>query len=113
MQQEIAGPLKTLTNPNFELGVWDGSTIDVFLPYIKGYVPPYRYTILNYTLPKVENYLTVQTDDGWRVSFSSSLFSAGTYTFVLDISSKFGGATLNIKNTWSNEVQYTGTINEF
>ncbi len=112
MQQEIAGPLKMLTNPNFEVSIWDGS-VDVFLPYIKGYVPPYRYTILNYTLPSVENYLTVQTDDGWRVSFSSSLFSAGTYTFVMDISSKFGGTTLNVKNTWSNEVQYTGTINQF
>ncbi len=112
MQPQIAGPTKNLTNPNFELSIWNDA-VDIFLPYIKGYTPPYRYTIMNYTLPSVDNYITVQVDDGWQVSFSSSLFSAGTYTFVMDISSKFGGTTLTVKNTWADDVQYTGTINEF
>ncbi len=112
MQQQIAGPTKTLNNPNFEVGIW-GGTIDVFLPYIKGYVPPYHYTILNYTLPKVENYVAEQIDGGWRVSFESSMFSPGTYTFIMDISSRYGGATLTLKNPFYNDVQYTGAITQF
>ncbi len=111
MQQQPAGSSKMLSNPNFNVGYWDG-TIDVFIPYIKGYVPPYHTVILNYTLPSVENYLTEQTDDGWRVSFTSSLFSGGTYTFILEISSRFGGATLTIKNPWYNAVQYYGSISQ-
>lgn len=109
MQQQPAGSTKMMQNPNFNVGYWDG-TIDVFLPYIKGYVPPYHTVILNYTIPSVENYTTEQTDDGWRVSFNTSLFSASTYTFILEISSRFGGATLTVKNPWYNDVQYYGSI---
>lgn len=111
MQQQPAGSSKMLSNPNFNVGYWDG-TIDVFIPYIKGYVPPYHTVILNYTLPSVENYVTEQTNDGWRVTFNSSLFSGSTYTFVLEISSRFGGATLTLKNPWYNDVQYYGTISK-
>ncbi len=111
MQREPAGSMKMLSNPNFNVGYWDG-TIDVFMPYIKGYVPPYHTTIINYTLPSVENYITEQTTDGWMVTFNTSLFSAGTYTFSLEISSKYGGATLVIKNPWYNDVQYFGSISK-
>ncbi len=111
MQQQPAGSMRLLSNPNFNLGYWDG-TIDVFLPYIKGYTPPYQTVILNYTLPSVQNYISEQTDDGWRVTFNSSLFSASTYTFTLEISSKFGGATLTIKSPWYNAVQYNGSISK-
>ncbi len=113
MQQELStGPMKTLSNPNFEVGIWNGS-VDVFLPYIKGYVPPYHYTILNYTLPTINNYTSEQTDGGWRVSFETSMFSAGTYTFIFEISSRYGTTTLTIKNPWYNTVQYSGSITQF
>lgn len=110
--QQIAGPSKTLINPNFEVGIWDGP-VDVFLPYIKGYVPPYQYTVLNYTLPSVNKYVAEQTDGGWRISFETSLFSASTYTFIMEIDSRYGGATLTIKNPWYNDVQYSGTISQY
>ena len=55
MQRQPAGPVRQLINPNFTVGFWDG-TVDVCLPYIKGYVPPYYYTVLNYVLPSVEGY---------------------------------------------------------
>lgn len=109
MQMQPAGSTRMMSNPNFNMGYWDG-TIDIFLPYIKGYVPPYHNVVINYTLPSVQNYLTEQTDDGWRVSFESSLFTASTYSFILEISSRFGGATLTIKNPWYNDVQYWGSI---
>ncbi len=109
MQRQPAGPTRMLANPNFNVGYWDG-TIDVFLPYVKGYVPPYQTVIINYTLSSVSNYVTEQTDEGWRVTFDTNLFSASTYTFVLEISSKFGGATLNIKCPWYNTGQYYGAI---
>lgn len=111
MQQQPAGSTRMMSNPNFNVGYWDG-TIDVFLPYIKGYVPPYHTVIINYTLPSVENYVTEQTDEGWIVTFETSLFSASTYTFSLEISSKFGGATLTVKNPWYNAVQYYGSISK-
>ncbi len=111
MQQQPAGSMRMMSNPNFNVGYWNG-TIDVFLPYIKGYVPPYHNVIINYTLPSVENYVTEQTDDGWRVTFDTSLFSASTFTFILEISSRFGGATLTIKNPWYNAVEYWGSISK-
>ncbi len=111
MQQQPAGSMRMISNPNFNVGYWNG-TIDVFLPYIKGYVPPYQTVIINYTLPSVQNYVTEQTDEGWRVTFDTSLFSASTYTFSLEISSKFGGATLTVKNPWYNAVQYYGSISK-
>ncbi|MFI3302506.1 MAG: DUF4251 domain-containing protein [Rikenellaceae bacterium] len=110
--QQITGQTKTLMNPNFEVGIWDGP-VDVFLPYIKGYVPPYHYVTLNYTLPSVNKYIAEQTENGWRVSFETSLFSASTYTFIMEINSKWGGATLTIKNPWYNDVQYSGTISQY
>lgn len=52
MQRQPAGPMRQIMNPAFNVGVWDG-TVDICLPYIKGYVPPYYVMILNYTVPNV------------------------------------------------------------
>lgn len=109
MQLQPAGANRIIANPNFNLALWD-ATVDLCLPYIKGLTPPYRYVILNYTLPTVSNLLTEQTNDGWTVSFNSSLYSAQTYTFTLEIYSKEGGGTLTISSPWYNSVQYSGTI---
>lgn len=111
MQRMPAGPIRQLLNPAFNLGVWDG-TVDICLPYIKGYVPPYYVTILNYTLGNVQGYTTEQTHEGWMVTFSTSLFTASTFTFTLEIFSRTGGATLTITNPWYNPVQYSGTITQ-
>ena len=93
------------------VGFWDG-TVDVCLPYIKGYVPPYYYTVLNYVLPSVDGYRAEQTHDGWLVTFTSTLFSANDYTFTFEIYSSSGGANLTISSVWYNPVQYTGTITQ-
>ena len=110
MQRQPAGPLRQIMNPEFSLGIWDG-TADICLPYIKGYVAPYYVTIINYTVSDLQGYTTEQTQEGWMVSFSTSLFSASTYTFTLEIFSR--GANLTITNPWYNPVQYTGTISQF
>ena len=111
MQRQTAGPVRQLINPNFTVGFWDG-TVDVCLPYIKGYVPPYYYTVLNYVLPSVEGYRAEQTNEGWIVTFSTTLFSANDYTFTFDIYSSSGGANLTISSVWYNPVQYSGTITQ-
>ena len=103
--------VRQLINPNFTVGFWDG-TVDVCLPYIKGYVPPYYYTVLNYVLPSVEGYRAEQTNEGWIVTFSTTLFSANDYTFTFDIYSSSGGANLTISSVWYNPVQYSGTITQ-
>ncbi len=112
MQQEIAGNMHMLSNPNFELGIWRG-TADIFLPYINGIVPPYHHVILNYTVSGMENYNTEKITSGWRVSFLSNLYSASQYTFILEINSSYGTATLNLKNQWYETVQYQGTISQY
>ncbi|MBQ5879733.1 MAG: DUF4251 domain-containing protein, partial [Alistipes sp.] len=89
-----------------------GSTADICLPYIKGYTPPYMVGIINCTVPSLENFLTEQTAEGWMVSFTSSLFTGSNYTFLFEIYSRTGGATLTIKNPWYSDVQYTGTITQ-
>ncbi len=111
MQQMPAGTMRILSNPHFTVGIWDG-TVDICLPYIKGYVPPYYLTILNYTVPSVDHYVAEQTAEGWNVTFQTSLFSASTYTFSFDISTKIGGVILTVSNPWYNAVQYTGTISQ-
>lgn len=111
MQREPAGPMRQIMNPEFTVGIWDG-TVDICLPYIKGYVPPYYVTILNYTVPSVQGYITEQTHEGWMVTFATSLFSASTYTFTFEIYSRTGGAVLTITNPWYSPVQYSGTISQ-
>ena len=111
MQRQPAGPMRQIMNPAFNVGVWDG-TIDICLPYIKGYVPPYYVTVINYTVPDVQGYTTEQTHEGWMVTFSTSLFSASTYTFTFEIFSRTGGANLTITNPWYRPVQYSGSISQ-
>ncbi len=111
MQRQPAGPLRQILNPSFDVGLWNG-TADICLPYIKGYVPPYYVSIINYTVSDLQGYVTEQTSEGWMVSFSTSLFSASTYTFTFEIFSRTGGANLTITNPWYNAVQYSGTISQ-
>ena len=73
---------------------------------------PYYVTIINYTVSDLQGYITEQTHEGWMVTFSTSLFSASTYTFTFEIFSRTGGATLTITNPWYNPVQYTGSISQ-
>lgn len=111
MQRQPAGPMRQIMNPNYNVGVW-GTTVDICLPYIKGYVPPYYLSVINYTVPDVDHFVAEQTSEGWLVTFTTSLFSASNYTFSFEISSRMGGATLTISNPWYNDVQYTGTITQ-
>jgi hypothetical protein len=109
MQQEPAGPVRLLNNPNFGIQVW-GSEVDIFLPYIKGVTPPYYTVMFNYTMPSVDRYITEQTQEGWLVTFASSLFSGSDYDFSLEIYTSSGSATLTISSPWYPDVQYVGGI---
>lgn len=109
MQQMPAGIMRNLQNPHYEVAVW-GPSVDVCIPFLKGYVPPYYPVVFNYVLPSVDGYTTEQTNDGWNVTFSTTLFSASDYTFNFEIYSRYGGATLTISSPFYNSVQYTGSI---
>ncbi|MFI3327591.1 MAG: DUF4251 domain-containing protein [Rikenellaceae bacterium] len=111
IQMQPAGPIRSLMNPNFTLGVWDNHA-DACLPYIVGVVPPFRNTILNYTINNLSNYSATRTDDGWLIIFESQLFSPSTYTFEIEVNTKFGGATLTLTNPWQNRIEYNGTISQ-
>ena len=109
MQQLPAGMMRNLQNPIYEIIVWD-EAVDVCLPYLKGYTPPYYPVVFNYVLSSVQGYTAEQTHDGWHVTFQSPMFSASTYTFTLDIYSRYGGATLTLSTPFYNSMQYTGNI---
>ncbi len=109
MQQQPAGQMRLLNNANFELSVW-GNEVDIFLPYIKCVTPPYYTVMLNYTVPSVQRYITEQTQEGWLVTFTSSLFSGSDYDFSLEIYTSSGSATLTIASPWYPDVQYVGGI---
>ena len=100
-----------LTNPAFEVGYYS-DYIDVYIPFIKGIVPPYYPTVFNYILTSVSNYTTVQNDGGWTVTFDSWLYSGNDYTFKLDIYSSSGTAILNIPSMAYNTVTYSGYITQ-
>ena len=109
MQQQPAGPMRLLNNANFELSVW-GSEVDIFMPYIKGVTPPYYTVLLNYTMPSVKNYVTEKSQEGWLVTFASTLYSGSDYNFSLEIYTSSGSATLTISSPWYPDVQYVGGI---
>ena len=108
MQQLPAGMMRNLVNPNYEVTV-NGGEVDVCIPFLKGYVPPFYPVVFNYVLPMVEGYTAEQTNDGWNVTFRTTLFSATDYTFSLEIYSHYG-AMLTISSPFYNSVQYTGNI---
>lgn len=108
VQVQPAGQMHMFANANFVTTLWRG-TLDICLPYYAGMMPPYRYVVINQVVPYLRDYLTVQTHDGWNVSFKATLNDGNDYTFLYNIYSH-GGATLTISNTWYSPVQYTGTI---
>ena len=108
-QMQPAGTLRQITNTAFQLNVYPSWT-DVYLPYISGITPPYYITILNYALPRINDYQAMRTPTGWKVTFNSTLFSANTYNFELDIISATGSATLTISTVMYNTVEYSGQL---
>ena len=109
MQQLPAGQVRPILNPSYEVAVWSDA-VDVCIPFIKGYTPPYYTVVFNYVVPYVSGYTAEQTSDGWNVTFSSTLFSTTNYTFHLEIYSRYGGAMLTISSPFYNSVQYTGNV---
>ena len=109
MQQLPAGMMRNLANPHYEVTLMGGE-VDVCIPFLKGYVPPYYPVVFNYVLPMVEDYYAEQTNDGWNVTFRTTLFTATDYTFSFEIYSHYGGAMLTISSPFYNSVQYSGNI---
>lgn len=109
MQQLPAGMMRNLQNPSYEIIVWDNA-VDVCIPFLKGYTPPYYPVVFNYVVPNVMGYTAEQTNDGWQVTFESTMFSTTNYTFTFEIYSHYGGAMLTISSPFYNSVQYTGNV---
>ena len=93
---------------HFHGRVWTAS-VDAFLHRAAAFSGYYRCST---TCRSVEGYRAEQTNEGWTVTFSTTLFSANDYTFTFDIYSSSGGANLTISSVWYNPVQYSGTITQ-
>lgn len=109
MQQLPAGMMRNLNSAMYEVTV-GSQAVDVFIPFLKGYVPPYYPVVFNYVVPSVMNYNAEKSNNGWHVSFNTTLFSATEYTFLFDISAHYGDVVLTISSPYYNSVQYTGNI---
>jgi hypothetical protein len=109
MQQLPAGMMRNLSNPIYELAFYN-DVVDVCIPFLKGYVPPYYPVVFNYILSSVENYHAIRNEQGWHITFQSPMYSASTYTFTLEIYAKYGGALLTLSTPFYNSVQYSGNI---
>ena len=109
MQQLPAGTMRLISNALYNVTLWRG-TMDVCLPYIAGFTPPYRYVLLNTGSPSLNDMKVQQTEGGWVVSFKTNLYASMIYTFTFEISSRYGGANLTISNNCYSPVQYSGRI---
>lgn len=106
---EPAGSSHIITNPNVELDIY-GDWADVHLPLYQGFMPPYRLILVNSAIPNLTDFTTVETDNGWTISFSSWLYTANDYTFTLEVYAKTGGASLSISSDFSPTTTYWGSI---
>lgn len=106
---EPAGSSHFISNPNVEIS-YRGDWADINLPYYRGYTPPYRLGMINTVITQLTDYTTVQTDDGWVITFDSWLYSANDYTFTLTVYSKTGGAQLELSSTAYPTTSYWGSI---
>ena len=106
---EPAGSSHLITNPSVELGIYS-DWADIHLPVYLGYMPPYRLEVYNTAIPNLTDFTTVQTDNGWNISFSSWLYSSDNFTFSLEVYSKTGGATLSISSSFNPTTTYWGSI---
>ncbi len=106
---EPAGSSQLITNPSIELGIY-GDWADVHLPIYQGFTPPYRIAVVNTTITNLADFTTVQTDNGWTITFDSWLYSSNDYTFTLEVFSKTGGATLSVSSTFYPTTTFWGSI---
>lgn len=105
---EPAGSSHLITNPNVELAIM-GDWADVHLPIYQGFTPPYRLVMFN-TSVNIPSLTTVQTDNGWTISFDSWLYSSNDYTLTIEVYSKTGGATLSVSSSFYPTTTYWGSI---
>lgn len=106
---EPAGSSHLISNPNAELAI-HSDWADICLPYYKGFVPPYRLAVVNTIITLMDGYTTVQTKDGWTVTFNSWLYTGNEYTFTLDIYSATGSAQLQMSSNFYPTTSYWGSI---
>lgn len=108
-QQQPAGPMRFTYNPDNELVMYK-TYMDINIPYVAGFTPPYYLTSLSIVTSDVENYTAVQTKDGWRITFGSFLLTENKYSFTLDVFAVSREATLSVASDVYNTVTYNGTI---
>lgn len=98
-----------VTNPLVEMRIGEGWA-DIYLPYYRGFTPPYRLDIINTSIASLNGYVAEQTQDGWHISFSSWLYSANDYTFDLHIYSASGSAQLDLSSTLYPTTSFWGSV---
>ncbi len=106
---EPAGSSHIITNPLAEMAIY-GDWADIHLPLYQGFTPPYRLIMVNTSITNLADFTTVETDNGWTISFDSWLYSSNDYTFTLEVYSKTGGATLSVSSSFYPTTTYWGSV---
>ena len=106
---EPAGSSHLIVNPAVELALYS-DWADVNLPIFQGFAPPYRVMMYNTPITNLTDFTTVETDNGWMISFSAWLYTSDDYTFSLEVYSKTGGATLSVSSNFNPTTTYWGSI---
>lgn len=106
---EPAGSSQLISNPSIELAIY-GDWADIHLPIYQGFTPPYRLQIFNTAVTNLADFTTIETDNGWTISFESWLFSSNDYTFTLEVYSKTGGANLSVSSSFYPTTTFWGSL---
>ena len=108
-QMQPAGMLRNIYNPFYYIYVYP-SYIQIHVPYIKGFTPPYYIALLNFDSFYPNGYTAVQGEHGWTISFSASGMDGNTYTFDFFVYYVGGETNLNISTPVYNTVTYSGYL---
>ena len=111
-QMQPAGSMNMIYNPLYFIVV-NPDYVQVYIPTLRGYVPPYYVKVLNYDIYTPQTYITVQENQGWRISFSFTDTEGYDYTYDFYINSVSGETTLNMVCPMFNTVTYTGFITSY
>lgn len=109
MQMQPAGNMRMIYNPFYFVTVYP-SYIQVHIPMVKGYTPPYYIGLLNFDSFYPNGYTAVQEENGWSIKFSAAGMDGNTYAFDFYVNYVGGEATLNVSTPVYNTVTYSGYL---
>lgn len=114
MQMQPAGNMRTIYNSGFGyyISVYP-SYIQINIPIVKGYTPPYYTGMLNFDSFYPNGYIAIQEENGWSIKFSASGLDGNVYSFEFFVNYAGGETSLNVSTPVYNTVTYSGYLKAY